>query len=41
MAEHATDLLVLLSAAALSFLWIHTKPRIRPVPVRVVSRPRT
>jgi len=41
MAEHATDLLVFLSAAALSFLCFHTQPRIRPVPVRVVSRPRT
>lgn len=41
MAEHATDLLVFLSAAALSFLWIHTQPRSRPVPARAVSRRRT
>ena len=41
MTEHATDLLVLLSAAALSFLWIHTQPRGLPVPARAVSRRQT
>jgi hypothetical protein len=41
MAEHTTDVLVFLSAAALSFLQIHSQPRSRPVAARVVGKPQT
>ena len=41
MAGHAIDVLFFLSAAALSFLHIHTQPRGRPMAVRVVAEPRS
>lgn len=41
MAEHVTDLLVLLSAAALSFLRIHMQPLSLPVLARAASTWRT
>ena len=41
MAEHATDFLFFLLAAAPSFLHIHTPPRGRPIAVRAIAKPRS